>query len=625
MVTVPALAGGGGQDVILVVNPNHEGSLRIANAYARVRNIPANNIVFDITGPPLGLFTDTLAISKEQVKSIYIDPLASIISQRGLDHADYIGTLGQSALFKTGSGNAFTASASLTHALSLLTPISQGTVTPEGTAFLWSSMYQGNVGATPNNTAIHHAVAQNGPLGATQTYMAGAVGFTGFFGNTPAQSIAGLERAAAGDGAKPQGTVYFEENDDIRSNTREWQWPSVQADLTARGVNWIEESNTSGASPQNRSDVRGAVIGAANPVVPNGSTYLPGSWVDSLTSSSGNFSSIAHTKVTTFIANGAGASSGAISEPFALTDRFPHANIHTQIADGSTLGEAFFKSVRIPDFQQFVGDLLAQPYADVPTVSVTGVADGQTVTGQIQVSAAASLTNPTVATGIKQLEIYIDGKPSDTPITAANGTFTIDTTLLSDGQHELRIVAINNALAESEAADIRTLHVNNHNRSISTLSSLTLDATQVAPVAITTSAGDGAVSRIELRQLGRVLGSTNAANGNINLDAAALAYGDNPVVPVAIYTDGSEVAGTAISVHRNTPALIAGQTPAPAGNRTPGASVELFDGQGALTIATSDYTGTPDHAFQASEIKIQSGLATRLGPSAISMDLTAQR
>ena len=153
------------------------------------------------------------------------------------------------------------------------------------------------------------------------------------------------------------------------------------------------------------------------------------------------------------------------------------------------------------------------------------------MTGQIQVSAAASLTNPTVATGIKQLEIYIDGKPSDTPITAANGTFTIDTTLLSDGQHELRIVAINNALAESEAADIRTLHVNNHNRSISTLSSLTLDATQVAPVAITTSAGDGAVSRIELRQLGRVLGSTNAANGNINLDAAALAYGDNPRRP----------------------------------------------------------------------------------------------
>ena len=45
-------AGGGGENMILVVNPGDENALRVANAYAQLRNIPDRNIIF-MSPPPL--------------------------------------------------------------------------------------------------------------------------------------------------------------------------------------------------------------------------------------------------------------------------------------------------------------------------------------------------------------------------------------------------------------------------------------------------------------------------------------------------------------------------------------------------------------------------------------------
>lgn len=41
-----AHAGGGGENMLLVVNPNDPASLQIANAYAALRDIPANNLLY---------------------------------------------------------------------------------------------------------------------------------------------------------------------------------------------------------------------------------------------------------------------------------------------------------------------------------------------------------------------------------------------------------------------------------------------------------------------------------------------------------------------------------------------------------------------------------------------------
>src|SRR5215472_1196699 len=60
-----AYGGGGGENMLLVVNPNDPASLQIANAYATLRDIPANNILF--LAPPSYYQNDGNPIAQSDV------------------------------------------------------------------------------------------------------------------------------------------------------------------------------------------------------------------------------------------------------------------------------------------------------------------------------------------------------------------------------------------------------------------------------------------------------------------------------------------------------------------------------------------------------------------------------
>ncbi len=610
--------GGGGERMLLVVNPNDENSLRIANAYQQARAIPDNNIVF--IAPPPSYGYGSIDLSQADFLSYYVTPISQALAQRGLtNQVDYIGTLGQPNRYYVTPTNVGDYANSLTYGLSLLTPFSQG-LDPDNATAIYQKLYQ-DPGTIPigANPAIHHTQTYQvqywaNKIGtkeatprATNYYMGGEIGHTGVQGNTPDQIIWNLQRNAAADGTRPVGTVYFEENDDVRSNAREYQWPQAQAQLTARGVPWKQERLVSGAAPLNRTDVRGATTGLYWLNLPNGSKYLPGSWADNLTSYGGHWENTDQTKISQFIAAGAAATCGSVVEPYLAWTRFAQSSIHTFIADGSTLGEAFFKSVATPDVQLFLGDLLAQPYADVPVTSITsGPAQRAVVSGTISLGAQGSLVAPKIATGVRRLDLFVDGKLKNS-LTGSAGSFTIDTTGLSDGVHELRVVAVNNAQAESEGYILRNVIVNNHNRSVAAGDGdVQIQPKQVMPIAVSAAQGDGAVSRIELRSLGRTVGQINSAAGDIPLDATKLAYGDNRVVPVAVFADGSEVAGEAINVERAKP-WKAGRTPTPTALRQPGFKGEFFLGQAGSNLATSTFGGTADTTKIFSKLVVNSG------------------
>ena len=83
---------------------------------------------------------------------------------------------------------------------------------------------------------------------------------------------------------------------------------------------------------------------------------------------------------------------GSVVEPYAIAARFTNSSIDTFIADGSTLGEAFAKSVATPDVQMPLGDMLAQPYADVPKVAITSSPGNYgTARGTISIGGSATL------------------------------------------------------------------------------------------------------------------------------------------------------------------------------------------------------------------------------------------
>jgi autotransporter-associated beta strand protein len=293
------------------------------------------------------------------------------------------------------------------------------------------------------------------------------------------------------------------------------------------------------------------MCGAPTMTLNNGSTYLPGSWADDVTSYGCYFLETSQTKATKFIASGAAGTTGAVIEPYAIAARFTNTSIQTFIADGSTLGEAFAKSVASPDVQMPLGDMLAQPNADLPVVAFTS-APGKygAARGAISLGASAALVSPRIATGICKFEFLVDGMVQSTVLATGGGAiFNLDTNSLSDGVHEVRAVAINNAQAASEGYAAMPIVVNNHGRSISfTSGNVTLGATP-AMIGLATAAGDGNVLQTELTCLGRVISQASGLHNSLSIDPSVLAPGDNVITPVAIFSDGSQVAGGAFTVH----------------------------------------------------------------------------
>ena len=583
-------AGGGGQNMILVIDPTDEHSLRIANAYQELRAIPDQNIVFIetryLTEPEIG--------SGFVYKDHYLQPITDHIAAMGLGgQIDYIATLGQPyRMALDGSVNAGKNSISNAYSLVRMDDLIGGAT---GASIAGSSITTALFQDPPNsytvgtNQALYHAD--------TSQYMGGAVGFTGALGIPADQVISSLLYTATGDGAKPQGTVFFIDTLSVHTSPRRNSWAGTQAGLTARGIPWIHNVVSSSTAyeertPTNHNAVRGAVIGGGAIRLANGSTYLPGSWADSLTSFGCTFNTEEQVKITAFIAAGTGGSGGTVVEPYAIQARFTESNIHLYSADGSTLGEAFYKSVKAPDIQMFIGDLLAQPYADQPTITFDGStpAEGATATGSITIEASATLSTPTLATIIARIELYVDGTLTET-VAAATASFSLDTTILDDGYHEIRAVAVNDAAAESEHFVLRHVMVDNHGRSVTVVGGdLNLSPDQKTTVLVNTTNGDGTIDHVELRHLGRI------AVGDVTsdqLDATQLAYDANKIVPVAIFSDGQQVAGVPFTANRAR-TILTGHAPLAANYRHPGVEAEYFLGKGAATIAASDFSGTPD-------------------------------
>jgi len=181
------------------------------------------------------------------------------------------------------------------------------------------------------------------PFGHDGAYLATHLAYTGFRGNSLPEVLGYLRAARGVDGKKPDGTVYFCRNKNVRSTTREPYLATLQAELKKRGRKFevIE-----GVLPQGKDDVFGAVVGAAKfDWSKSRSRIVPGAIVEHLTSTGGHFGSPNQTKCTAFLRAGAAGSSGTVAEPYAIQAKFPNPLVHVFYADGLSLAEAFYRSL----------------------------------------------------------------------------------------------------------------------------------------------------------------------------------------------------------------------------------------------------------------------------------------
>jgi hypothetical protein len=557
-----ARAGGGPENLFLVVNASSPDSVAVANAYAALRGIPPINVLM------LPWQDSTESISITAFRSDLLDPVLQAIDGRRLapqihcvvyssdfpwriDFAEEMPeALASQQIHKFPSG-------SLTGMTMLYGAVRSGKgpvwLDPQSNRYWRPLDAEGVPKSTDGFRGWHRYGAQGEVVNdAGNRYLLSVMlGVTAGRGNSVPEIVRGLEASSAADGTRPSGTIYFVTNDDVRTKTRSPAFPPIVRALEGLGV---EAEIISGVLPSSKRDVAGLMTGAADFDWPaSKSAIVPGAICENLTSFGGIFTpSVGQTPLSVFIRAGAAGSSGTVIEPYALQAKFPHPAIHVHYARGATLAEAFYQSVQAPYQLLVVGDPLCRPWATIPQVEVVTAGDGNGITADATFSGSIELlpratvarrTPPrdgdTSTDAVDHFTLFVDGmqlaqcRPGE--------RLPLDTAQLADGHHELRVVATESSSVQSQGRWVLPVRFANHGKTL---------ALEVEPSRVSIAgtvrvrvAGDG-LDGVAVFSMGRVLGRTAEGDTTIEIPAELLGRGR-----VTIRATGRSGPGAANSVN----------------------------------------------------------------------------
>ena len=235
-----------------------------------------------------------------------------------------------------------------------------------------------------------------------------------------------LERSAKADGTHPRGTIYYVQNGDVRSTTRQGGFPDAVQKLKALG---IAAAIVEGTMPTEKNDVQGAMLGIADfDWKASHSTILPGAICEHFTSFGGDLHAGAgQTPLSVWLRYGAAASSGTVTEPYAIANKFPSPMMQVHYARGCTVAESYYQSLLCPYQLLIVGDPLCRPWANIPKITVAGLTAGETVHGPLKVTPKALFADNVAA---EHFEMILDGlRIRDCP---PEGSLAVDTALIAE-------------------------------------------------------------------------------------------------------------------------------------------------------------------------------------------------
>ncbi len=363
-----------------------------------------------------------------------------------------------------------------------------------------------------------------------QFVLSTVLGVTAGRGNTREEVIANLARSRAADGRNPNGTFFFSRTSDVRSTTRQPQFP--QALKTLRRMGFRAEM-TPEVMPKNRDRVLGVTLGSPRlDWSASGSRFEPGALADNLTSFGGILAAKAsQTPLTDFLAQGAAGASGTVVEPLSIPNKFPDANLHVHYAKGCTLAESFYQSVQAPFQLLIVGDPLCAPWAKFPKFSVAGLTEGQQLTSDFSLKMTPDKDSP----AIRHFEVFLDGIKGNRDIPPGE-KINLRLNSLTDGYHEIRIAALDKTMIRTKASKTIGFEVNANGKYVNLKApgngqyqlnrTITLEAE--------TNVGD----QIDIYQNSRVLGSITGQEGSLTLDCSEL--GQGPSRLQAVVMDGGQ-------------------------------------------------------------------------------------
>ena len=192
---------------------------------------------------------------------------------------------------------------------------------------------------------------------------------------TLAAAQALINRGVAADATLPAGEGWLVRTTDADRNVRWTDFSPLPAAWgSALKLSYVD--NSTGLPAANslsaKTDVLFYLTGLST--VANLSTlqFRPGALADTLTSTGGLLPSGAgQMPITAWLTAGATASYGTVEEPCNLQQKFSRASV---LIDhywrGATAIEAYWKAVQWPGQGLFVGEPLAQPFRDTPSLAI---------------------------------------------------------------------------------------------------------------------------------------------------------------------------------------------------------------------------------------------------------------
>lgn len=549
--STPARAGGGPENVFLVVNATSPGSLAVANTYAALRGVPPINVLM------LPWQGSREAVTISTFRTEILRPILQAIDSRKLSpqidcvvySTDFPWRIDfAEELPRELAGRDKFPSGSLTGMTMLYAAVQAGSpeyLDPASNRF-WRPVGPDGV---PTTTIGFRGWYGWGPLGelieagGSRYLLSAVLGVTDGRGNTVAEILRYLRSAAAADGTRPPGTIYFLTNSDVRTTTRSAVFPGVVAALEKLGV---KAAVVKGTLPSGKRDVAGLMTGAADFDWPgSGCAVVPGAICENLTSFGGIFTpSAGQTPLSVFLRAGAAGSSGTVIEPFALQAKFPHASIQVHYARGASLAEAFYQSVRSPYQLLVVGDPLCRPWASIPIVEAVIPPDTKPVEPHAALSGTVEFEPRATVPGggsADRFELFVDGMRLAQ--CGLGERLTLDTTQLADGYHDLRLVAIESSPVESQGRWIMPVSFANNGRTLA----LEVEPRRVKPSGtVRVSVSGAGLESVVIFAMGRVLGRTRESTSSIEVPAELLGRGS--VTIQAIGRAGSGVGNSVNAV-----------------------------------------------------------------------------
>jgi uncharacterized protein (TIGR03790 family) len=380
ILAVPAFAGGGPAETVVLLNESSPDSKKVAEYYVKMRNIPPQQICR--VKCAAGLET-----SIEDFVRDVVDPLRTFLRSGGLEERCrfVVMTQGMPILAKTPGGAVSTASA-----LSLLHTSVCGQ--PQTRFPVWKHEY----------TA--------GAIGTPVTRVEGRLLFvTALISTTADEAIVLVDRSVASDGTAPAGARFIFQDANGAAGVRNPYYDAARKVLEALG--FATQHEPAGADVlKGREKLMGFMSGGSysNLTVDgvNAGRYLPGAICDLLQSFGavpGNFEPEGKRQsqfpVTHMVRAGVTGVHGAVAEPYNIA--FPDWELFKPYVEGFTLAETFHQRMPYVYWMNLtLGDPLCAPYAKRPKPVLTlGKTDARSFTH-------AKLAAP----GAVRIDVYVEGK-----------------------------------------------------------------------------------------------------------------------------------------------------------------------------------------------------------------------